>query len=191
MTGRVVLSHGAVFGWCCGWWNRWNSGVVLVVCCRTMGVGWLWCGVPRAGVMGLWVSHGAVSGWCCGCWVCWFSGVVVVLCCRTMGVGVVGGVFVVWLLFSGLWCWVGVGGVGLVVFGAVFSTRRWRRVFPGVLGLFCGVGLRWWVGWCSLVVCCRSAPGVPSSCGWLVLWVLWCGGLRTQECVCTTSFMSF
>ena len=131
MTGRVVLSHGAVFGWCCGWWNRWNSGVVLVVCCRTMGVGWLWCGVPRAGVMGLWVSHGAVSGWCCGCWVCWFSGVVVVLCCRTMGVGVVGGVFVVWLLFSGLWCWVGVGGVGLVVFGVCFRHAGGDVCFQG------------------------------------------------------------
>ncbi|WP_236691745.1 hypothetical protein, partial [Bifidobacterium aesculapii] len=58
-----VIPHGVVFGLCGGWWDCWFSGVVVVLCCRTMGVGvgwlfgvvclllvWLWCWVGVGGV---------------------------------------------------------------------------------------------------------------------------------------------
>ena len=53
----------------------------------------------------------------------------------------------------------------------VFATRRWMVVFPGFLGCLVWSGLRWWLGWCKLFPCCRSARVAPL--GWFGLAERW------------------
>lgn len=83
---------------------------------------------------------------------------------------------------------VGVGCVWLVLLGVVwvFSTRRCLVGFLGVCGVFGGGGFAW-VWWVVYVVLLLPLAGRPSS-GGVVLRVCG-GGLRTQERVCTTSFI--
>ena len=64
------------------------------------------------------------------------------------------------------------GGFGGFVGGFwVFATRRWMVVFPGFLGCLVWSGLRWWLGWCKLFPCCRSARVAPL--GWFGLAERW------------------
>ena len=72
------------------------------------------------------------------------------------------------------------------VWCVVFSTRRCLVGFPGVCGVFGGGGVAWvWVV-VYVVLLLPLAGRLPS--GGLVCRVCG-GGLRTQERVCTTSFI--
>ena len=79
-------------------------------------------------------------------------------------------------------------GCWLCVLGVVwlFSTRRCLVGFPGVCGVFGGGGVAWvWVV-VYVVLLLPLAGRLPSG-GWFCR--VCGGGLRTQERVCTTSFI--
>ena len=54
----------------------------------------------------------------------------------------------------------------MVVFGCLRHAGGWL-VFQGFLGCLVWSGLRWWLGWCKLFPCCRSARVAPL--GWFGL----------------------
>ena len=60
--------------------------------------------------------------------------------------------------------------VCVVVFGCLRHAGGWL-VFQGFLGCLVGSGLRWWLGWCKLFPCCRSARVAPL--GWFGLAERW------------------
>ena len=83
------------------------------------------------------------------------------------------------------WGWLCLVGVCWVLLG-VFSTRRCLVGFPGVCGVFGGGGVAWvWVV-VYVVLLLPLAGRLPSG-GWFCR--VCGGGLRTQERVCTTSFI--
>ena len=59
-------------------------------------------------------------------------------------------------------------------FDVVFGCLRHAGggvVFQGFWGCWVGSGLRWWLGWCKLFPCCRSARVAPL--GWFGLAERW------------------
>lgn len=68
-----------------------------------------------------------------------------------------------------LGCWWFVGGF-IVVFGCLRHAGGWL-VFQGFWGCLVWSGLRWWLGWCKLFPCCRSARVAPL--GWFGLAERW------------------